>query len=111
VSIERETRLPASDSYPVRFASWPRTMFTATALMNPVRTEFGMNRTSLPIRSRPRVSITSPVITERVNSALAASGPVVTTGTSAMITAIAPVAWTVMNNELVASAPATVPKR
>jgi len=76
-------------------------MFTATALMNPVRTEFGMNRTSLPIRSRPRVSITSPVNTERVNSAF---------GASAMITAIAPVAWTVMNTELVASAPATVPE-
>ena len=79
--------------------------------MNPVRTAFGMNRTSLPNWSRPSASITSPVITERVNSALAASGPVVTTGTSAMITAIAPVAWTVMNTELVASAPATVPKR
>ncbi len=53
VFTARKTRFEPSAAYPVRFGSWPSTMFTPTALMNPTITAFETNRKTVPSRSRP----------------------------------------------------------
>jgi len=111
VSRNRTTRLSLPLAYPVKPASCPSTMLTATALTKPVMTALGTKRTIDPSRSRPSTSMTPPVSRPRVASAAAESSCPRTCGMSEITTAIAPVAWTHMNTELVDRAPATVPTR
>ena len=111
VSKARVIRLDAPDAYPVKFPSWPRMMFTPTALMKPTTTVVDTKRSTNPSRSRPATSMTTPVKIESVNRARAGSSARWTPGTSAMIIDIALVAWTAMNAELVNAAPVTVPIR
>ena len=86
-------------------------MFTATAFTNPASTAFGTYLTSEPSPAIPAASMITPVRTVSVASVGTASGPDPSPGMSAMITAIAPVACTDISTELVARAPARVPKR
>ncbi len=69
VTTARTRRLAPLALYPVRLASWPRTILTPTALMNPTITAFDTNRRTDPSRANPAASITTPVSTDRVNNA------------------------------------------
>ena len=109
VSMARSTRPDPSDSYPLKFSNWPRTMFTPTALMNPTITALETNLSRNPSLSNPAANMTTPVRTARVHRARSGSSPECTAGTSATTIAIAPVACTAMNAELVARPPTKVP--
>ena len=84
-------------------------MLTPTALMNPTITAFDTNRSTVPSRSSPAVSMTAPVSTDRVTNALVGSPASRMAGTSAMTMAMAPVPCTAMKVELVKRAPVAVP--
>ena len=109
--MARAMRLGPSAANPVRSASWPSTMLTPTALMNPTMTAFETKRMMKPRRNTPARSMIAPVTTASVKSARSGSSAVWTSGTSAMTTAIAPVPWTAMKAELVTRAPAAGPTR
>ena len=75
-STARATRFAPSASYPLKSSSWPRMMFTPTALMKPTMTERETHRSRLPSRNIPAASITIPVRTASVNSARLGSSAV-----------------------------------
>ncbi len=106
----RASRPSPGASYPVKFASWPSTMFTPTAVMKPVMTDVATKRSSRPSRAAPATIMTSPVTRARVYSDRSGSGRE-PRSTSATMIAIAPVDWTAMNVVPVNSVPPTIPNR
>ena len=94
VSMACTIRPGPCPSYPVKSGNWPKTIFIAVPVMNPVITEAGTNRTSDPSLKIPRRSMTSPISMDSVNSARSGSAAFCTSPTSAITTAIALVACT-----------------
>jgi hypothetical protein len=60
---------------PSRSPSWPRMMFTATPLRNPVSTDTETNRVNRPQRSMPAAIIITPASADSMNSASGRSAP------------------------------------
>ena len=103
-------RLAPTAAYPVKLPSWPSTMLMPTAVTNPVITAVGTNRSSEPAPSSPAATMTRPVRTLSVNSALSGSAREARS-TSETTRAIAPVACTARKALLVNSAAPARPKR
>ncbi len=101
-------RFAPTPTYPVRFASWPSTMLTPTAVTKPTITAVGTKRSIRPAPSAPATIMMTPVSMASVYNARSGSGRV-ERSVSETMRAIALVAWTAMNELLVASAAPAMP--
>ena len=110
VSTALNTRFAPTPTYPVRFASWPSTMLTPTAVTKPTITAVGTKRSIRPAPSAPATIMMTPVSMASVYSARSGSGRVERSVSDTM-SAIALVACTAMNELLVNSAAPAIPNR